>query len=102
MPLMHQMHQEPQKSISTYLPRRLDKLKSLPFISFKVKSGAMTPAACFSAAACSAACSFFMASSGRVKNGRILPFFTAGESARSEEHTSELQSRQYLVCRLLL
>src|SRR3712207_7407318 len=29
---------------------------------------------------------------------------TAAErvSARSEEHTSELQSRQYLVCRLLL
>src|SRR3712207_7907708 len=25
-----------------------------------------------------------------------------GERARSEEHTSELQSRQYLVCRLLL
>src|SRR3712207_7684063 len=25
-----------------------------------------------------------------------------GDSARSEEHTSELQSRQYLVCRLLL
>src|SRR3712207_7303168 len=25
-----------------------------------------------------------------------------GEVARSEEHTSELQSRQYLVCRLLL
>src|SRR3712207_7923860 len=25
-----------------------------------------------------------------------------GQSARSEEHTSELQSRQYLVCRLLL
>src|SRR3712207_7823718 len=25
-----------------------------------------------------------------------------GELARSEEHTSELQSRQYLVCRLLL
>src|SRR5947209_16764663 len=24
------------------------------------------------------------------------------ENARSEEHTSELQSRQYLVCRLLL
>src|SRR3712207_7660357 len=24
------------------------------------------------------------------------------ETARSEEHTSELQSRQYLVCRLLL
>src|SRR3712207_9010504 len=26
----------------------------------------------------------------------------AGNSRRSEEHTSELQSRQYLVCRLLL
>src|SRR3712207_875555 len=26
----------------------------------------------------------------------------SGDSARSEEHTSELQSRQYLVCRLLL
>src|SRR3712207_8125650 len=25
-----------------------------------------------------------------------------GREARSEEHTSELQSRQYLVCRLLL
>src|SRR3712207_6943836 len=25
-----------------------------------------------------------------------------GEGRRSEEHTSELQSRQYLVCRLLL
>src|SRR3712207_8399756 len=25
-----------------------------------------------------------------------------GGNARSEEHTSELQSRQYLVCRLLL
>src|SRR3712207_7165950 len=27
---------------------------------------------------------------------------TPGDSDRSEEHTSELQSRQYLVCRLLL
>src|SRR3712207_7739680 len=26
----------------------------------------------------------------------------AGRALRSEEHTSELQSRQYLVCRLLL
>src|SRR3712207_6910192 len=28
--------------------------------------------------------------------------FTAFNITRSEEHTSELQSRQYLVCRLLL
>src|SRR3712207_7287314 len=27
---------------------------------------------------------------------------SCGSSPRSEEHTSELQSRQYLVCRLLL
>src|SRR5438445_3699508 len=30
------------------------------------------------------------------------PQFGAGKIQRSEEHTSELQSRQYLVCRLLL
>src|SRR3712207_7770646 len=29
-------------------------------------------------------------------------FQLAGMDIRSEEHTSELQSRQYLVCRLLL
>src|SRR3712207_7305108 len=32
---------------------------------------------------------------------RVLPVGDA-EARRSEEHTSELQSRQYLVCRLLL
>src|SRR3712207_7926477 len=32
----------------------------------------------------------------------ITPAPTAGAPVRSEEHTSELQSRQYLVCRLLL
>src|SRR3712207_8337543 len=32
----------------------------------------------------------------RVLSGMAL------QNARSEEHTSELQSRQYLVCRLLL
>src|SRR5258707_9738246 len=32
-------------------------------------------------------------------NHRVL---AEGERERSEEHTSELQSRQYLVCRLLL
>src|SRR3712207_7493202 len=33
---------------------------------------------------------------GRARRRGCVP------SARSEEHTSELQSRQYLVCRLLL
>src|SRR3712207_7294938 len=31
-----------------------------------------------------------------------LASLSQGEFVRSEEHTSELQSRQYLVCRLLL
>src|SRR3712207_8476577 len=31
----------------------------------------------------------------------LLPLLP-GDRTRSEEHTSELQSRQYLVCRLLL
>src|SRR3712207_6926853 len=32
----------------------------------------------------------------------VHPVLSAAVSERSEEHTSELQSRQYLVCRLLL
>src|SRR3712207_8922990 len=34
------------------------------------------------------------------RNGSVV--FNAKATGRSEEHTSELQSRQYLVCRLLL
>src|SRR3712207_8444496 len=39
-----------------------------------------------------------------VRNVYLKRSLGAGERswARSEEHTSELQSRQYLVCRLLL
>src|SRR3712207_7187416 len=37
---------------------------------------------------------------GRQPDGPVDTF--AALRARSEEHTSELQSRQYLVCRLLL
>src|SRR2546422_4657255 len=33
---------------------------------------------------------------------RLLPLAPLGGAARSEEHTSELQSRLHLVCRLLL
>src|SRR5947209_5698904 len=36
----------------------------------------------------------------RVRRKRPVP--SRAKSGRSEEHTSELQSRQYLVCRLLL
>src|SRR3712207_8662094 len=47
-----------------------------------------------------------------IEEGKELPFSLEGQiiyyvgptpaKPRSEEHTSELQSRQYLVCRLLL
>src|SRR3712207_7593098 len=40
---------------------------------------------------------------GRRDTGRVSdPLRFGPEAPRSEEHTSELQSRQYLVCRLLL
>src|SRR3712207_8766694 len=32
----------------------------------------------------------------------VLDILARNDAVRSEEHTSELQSRQYLVCRLLL
>src|SRR5947209_13770337 len=35
-------------------------------------------------------------------NARVLANRLGKRNLRSEEHTSELQSRQYLVCRLLL
>src|SRR3712207_8652736 len=37
---------------------------------------------------------------GPFDDGRVV--LVDGDLLRSEEHTSELQSRQYLVCRLLL
>src|SRR3712207_7866783 len=40
----------------------------------------------------------------RAVEENVLPRVAGGgrDQGRSEEHTSELQSRQYLVCRLLL
>src|SRR3712207_7768102 len=45
----------------------------------------------------------FLAARGK-ENGQavLLRALEALQGERSEEHTSELQSRQYLVCRLLL
>src|SRR3712207_7554188 len=37
-----------------------------------------------------------------VTKGNVCEFYPDFPCSRSEEHTSELQSRQYLVCRLLL
>src|SRR3712207_8415364 len=39
---------------------------------------------------------------GDDPSGRRRPLHVVVAVVRSEEHTSELQSRQYLVCRLLL
>src|SRR3712207_7554407 len=39
---------------------------------------------------------------GRVEKPNVTAVNTVSVGYRSEEHTSELQSRQYLVCRLLL
>src|SRR3712207_9021868 len=39
---------------------------------------------------------------GGARGERRAPRLDRVARARSEEHTSELQSRQYLVCRLLL
>src|SRR3712207_7115787 len=38
----------------------------------------------------------------RRPDGSVAPIASTVDVSRSEEHTSELQSRQYLVCRLLL
>src|SRR3712207_7089639 len=58
---------------------------------------------------CSCVCSADRTSPERVgtneSTSRSFPLLALIEkmtSTRSEEHTSELQSRQYLVCRLLL
>src|SRR5947209_13160204 len=42
------------------------------------------------------------ASGNKVREIECRAPKTGASEARSEEHTSELQSRQYLVCRLLL
>src|SRR3712207_7732681 len=43
-----------------------------------------------------------VASTRRVCSERLMFITASAGLMRSEEHTSELQSRQYLVCRLLL
>src|SRR3712207_8589271 len=43
-----------------------------------------------------------LVSRGRYPHQKLLRQWSEVDEQRSEEHTSELQSRQYLVCRLLL
>src|SRR3712207_9058785 len=44
----------------------------------------------------------FLAHYPRIPRQWAKDFYKSSSKYRSEEHTSELQSRQYLVCRLLL
>src|SRR3712207_8945134 len=43
-----------------------------------------------------------LVAAGRDRGARLVRERAGSRPGRSEEHTSELQSRQYLVCRLLL
>src|SRR3712207_7958295 len=54
------------------------------------------------AAIVGAACGAALMGMKPVAEFQFIDFISPGFDMRSEEHTSELQSRQYLVCRLLL
>src|SRR3712207_7625929 len=47
-------------------------------------------------------CTFPLTRPPNLWTNVTAPVHLVGNDRRSEEHTSELQSRQYLVCRLLL
>src|SRR3712207_7572419 len=64
---------------------------------------APAPAARVAAIAGSRCVQFYKRSAHRLTGQmQIARGRTSARKGRSEEHTSELQSRQYLVCRLLL
>src|SRR5258707_8077935 len=77
-----------------------------PALLFFASSGVSTTAS-ISARKLSHGTSAVIASSGSPFSDNAASRLSASKNpscpiARSEEHTSELQSRQYLVCRLLL
>src|SRR3712207_7688572 len=56
----------------------------------------------FSYSPCESICTPRRPTSSLTKSSFTDSRLTSSKARRSEEHTSELQSRQYLVCRLLL
>src|SRR5438552_11890663 len=52
--------------------------------------------------ACERGCDVDVEAPAAEREGRIVAAGTDAENRRSEEHTSELQSPDHLVCRLLL
>src|SRR3712207_7117709 len=65
--------------------------------TFVISASSQTTSAAQLASTSSAA-----AVNGSAPGRKSTPRFSPADAWRSEEHTSELQSRQYLVCRLLL
>src|SRR5439155_25173826 len=66
----------------------------------RLKTGLCSPTAgCGTAAICCATAGFFPARARPISTPITAPI---GVEMRSEEHTSELQSRGHIVCRLLL
>src|SRR3712207_8435640 len=63
---------------------------ALPISSTSRRTGSTRRASAGCASCCAA------------RRSAAAPCWSRATSCRSEEHTSELQSRQYLVCRLLL
>src|SRR3712207_8430450 len=84
------MIRRPPRSTPFPYPPLSDLLPSGRGLSSRSRTAAITaaPSASFPTAAGTAA--------------RCQPGWSCKKSKRSEEHTSEFQSRQYLVCRLLL
>src|SRR3712207_8345580 len=67
------------------------------------RSGGIDPASCCNASSDAASASSVSCRLRGKPDNRASPRSEPGPWVqRSEEHTSELQSRQYLVCRLLL
>src|SRR3712207_7414326 len=72
------------------------------FRSGKQQSGHQQPPDSFFLLPAGATSEVRMSPPGGRRWGRYCCGAVVSPSRRSEEHTSELQSRQYLVCRLLL
>src|SRR3972149_8597270 len=89
------LHQVAQKFTKTTLPRREERVYSLPFISVSVKSGAYAPTTTGSYLLLLrhtiATIPIKITRAMRIALN-LLPLL------RSEEHTSELQSQSNLVC----
>src|SRR3712207_7600297 len=68
-----------------------------PCIRSVLVKPSVTPVTAFCSRERVSPCIALCSGESEARVSTMLPF-----SSRSEEHTSELQSRQYLVCRLLL